>query len=82
MIDSVSSETLIFFESPHRIVKTLNDILEVFGDRKVSVTKEITKLHEQFIRGNVSDVLNKLGSKVKGEIVLVVAGNPKEKKKK
>jgi 16S rRNA (cytidine1402-2'-O)-methyltransferase len=72
--------TLIFFESPHRIIKTLNDILEVFGDRRACVAREITKLHEQFIRGTVSEILEILGKSTKGEIVIVVEGSPKRKK--
>ena len=72
--------TLIFFESPHRIVKSLNDILEVFGDRRACVAREITKLHEQFIRGTISEILNILGKTAKGEIVIVVEGSPKKKK--
>ncbi len=72
--------TLIFFESPHRIVKSLNDILEVFGDRRACVAREITKLHEQFIRGTISEVLDVLGKTTKGEIVIVVEGSPKKKK--
>ena len=72
--------TLIFFESPHRIVKSLNDILEVFGDRRACVAREITKLHEQFIRGTISEILDVLGKTTKGEIVIVVEGSPKKKK--
>ncbi len=72
--------TLIFFESPHRILKSLNDILEILGDRRACVAREITKLHEQFIRGTVSDILEKLGKTTKGEIVIVVEGSPKRKK--
>ena len=71
--------TIIFFESPHRIIKSLNDILEVFGDRSACVAREITKLHEQFIRGNVSEILERVGESVKGEIVIVIAGAPKKK---
>ncbi len=75
------THTLIFFESPHRIVKSLNDILETLGDRRACVAREITKLHEQFIRGNVSEILDTLGKTTKGEIVIVVEGAPKRKKK-
>jgi len=72
--------TLIFFESPHRIVKSLNDILEVLGDRRACVAREITKIHEQFIRGTVSEILEMLGKTTKGEIVIVVEGSPKRKR--
>lgn len=67
--------TLVFFESPHRVVKSLEDILEVLGDRPACVARELTKLHEEFIRGTVSEILRAIGGKtVRGEIVLVVAG--------
>lgn len=67
--------TLVFYESPHRIEKCLNDILEVLGDRQACLAREITKKFEQFIRGSVSEIIAQLKKKnVKGEIVLVVAG--------
>lgn len=72
--------TLIFFESPHRIIKSLNDILEILGDRRACVAREITKIHEQFIRGTVTEILKRLGETTKGEIVIVVEGSPKRKK--
>lgn len=72
--------TLIFFESPHRIVKSLNDLLEVFGDRRACVAREITKLHEEFIRGTISEILENIGKTIKGEIVIVIEGSPKKKK--
>lgn len=67
--------TLIFFESPHRVVKSLGDILEVLGDRPACVARELTKLHEEFIRGSVSAIIAAIGKRtVRGEIVVVVAG--------
>ena len=72
--------TLIFFESPHRILKSLNDILEILGDRRACVAREITKIHEQFIRGTITNILETLGETTKGEIVIVVEGSPKRKK--
>ncbi len=71
--------TLVFYESPHRIVKTLNDALTVLGDRQACVAREITKLHEEFARGPLSDLTEAFGrrAKTRGEIVLVIAGaNP------
>ncbi len=66
--------TLIFYESPKRIVKTLQAILEVLGNRQVCVAREITKIHEEYIRGSTEEVLNILREKgnIKGEIVLLV----------
>jgi len=76
--------TIIFYESPHRINKTLKQIAEHFGnERKVSVSREITKKFEETIRGNVLEVFNHFEkNKAKGEIVLVVEGKEKVKKTK
>jgi len=67
--------TLIFYEAPHRIIKTLKDLLKVFYDREISISREITKKFEEHIRGNISEVIDKLNEgTVKGEFVLVVKG--------
>ena len=70
------TRTIIFYESPHKLLKTLAQLQEFFGEeRKVSVSREITKLHEETIRGTVKEVLEYYTNKPpKGEIVLVVAG--------
>lgn len=71
--------TLIFYESPFRIVGLLEEIKTILGDRPVVVAREITKMFEEFIRGSVTEVLEKIGKKtVKGEITLVVGGNREE----
>jgi len=68
-------ETLIVYESPHRISETLQDILEILGDREMALTRELTKVYEEVLRGKVSDVLQQIGEKtLKGEITLVVSG--------
>lgn len=66
--------TIIFYEAPHRITNTLNNILEVFGDRDCSISREITKKFEEIYRGKISEVLPLLEN-AKGEMVIVVAGN-------
>jgi 16S rRNA (cytidine1402-2'-O)-methyltransferase len=68
------SRTIIFYESPHKLLKTLAQIIEYFGeDRPVSVSREISKLHEQTIRGTAQEVLSVFEAKApKGEIVLIV----------
>lgn len=73
---SEESRTLIFYESPHRLLKTLGQFVEYFGeDRPVSVSREISKIHEETIRGTVSYVLNYYETNPpKGEIVIIVAG--------
>ncbi len=76
------THTLIFFESPHRVVKCLNDMRESLGDRQACLAREISKLHEQFIRGSVSEIIDEIGARsLKGEIVLVVAGAPRRRPK-
>ena len=65
----------MLFESPHRLGETLTDILETLGDRPVAVARELTKVHEEVLRGPVSKVLERLGGEgVRGEIVVVVEG--------
>ena len=73
-------ETLIFYESPHRVSKTLNDILGILGDREIVLTRELTKVYEEIIRGKVSEIQNQLGDKkLKGEITLVIEGKTRKK---
>lgn len=67
--------TIIFYEAPHRINKSLEIIYEVFGDRKICIARELTKIHEEYIRGNISELLN---VDIKGEMVLLVEGKIKE----
>jgi 16S rRNA (cytidine1402-2'-O)-methyltransferase len=67
--------TLVFYESPHRVVKSLTDMQEVLGDRQACLAREISKKFEEYIRGALSEISGKLsGRAIKGEIVLVVAG--------
>ena len=70
------SRTMIFYESPHKLIKTLGNFVEYFGEeRKISVSREITKLHEETIRGTSVEVLQHYTNKPpKGEIVIVVEG--------
>ncbi|MBM3432272.1 MAG: 16S rRNA (cytidine(1402)-2'-O)-methyltransferase [Bacteroidetes bacterium] len=71
------SRTLIFYESPHRLEKTLHEFQAVFGaQRRCSVSRELTKLHEETARGTLEEVAEHFKNKgVKGELVIVVAGN-------
>ncbi|MEO8477217.1 MAG: 16S rRNA (cytidine(1402)-2'-O)-methyltransferase [Actinomycetota bacterium] len=69
--------TLVVFESPLRVKALLRDVLATFGDRRVAIARELTKLHEEVRRGQVSDVVSELGdTELKGEIVVVIAGAP------
>jgi 16S rRNA (cytidine1402-2'-O)-methyltransferase len=71
--------TIIFYESPHRIHRTVSEIHEGWGDRHCVMGRELTKKFEEFYRGKLSDLKAKLEEKqVKGEIVLIVAGNDKD----
>ncbi|MDC8005171.1 16S rRNA (cytidine(1402)-2'-O)-methyltransferase [Aureisphaera galaxeae] len=70
------TRTMIFYESPHKLLKTLSHFSEYFGaDRKVSVSRELTKLHEETIRGSITEVMAHFEKKApKGELVIIVAG--------
>lgn len=82
MLNNASSMrgTLIFYESARRIVSFLEEIFEIMGDRRVVVAREMTKLHEEFIRGRISDVMRELAGRdsIKGEITLLVSGVEKK----
>lgn len=68
------SSTMIFYESPHRLADTLNVMLEILGNKKISISREISKKYEEIFRGTITEVLSEL-EEVKGEIVIVVEGN-------
>ncbi len=73
--------TLIFYESPHRIEKTLADCLEVLGDRDGCIARELSKMHEEFIRGSLNQLLETARTRnLKGEFVLIIHGAAKSKK--
>jgi 16S rRNA (cytidine1402-2'-O)-methyltransferase len=76
-ISSYDEFTLIFFESPHRLLKTLKELGEMYPDADVCVARELTKVHEEYIRGKVMKVHEELRGrgKVKGEVVLLVRLN-------
>lgn len=69
--------TLIFYEAPHRILETLADMLEVFGDREIVLARELTKKFEELIRGKISEIL-KDTTNLKGEMVVLVSGYKNE----
>ncbi len=76
---AVEPRTMIFYESPHKLIKTLSNFCEYFGEeRPVSVSRELTKLYEETIRGTAKEVLQYYTNKPpKGEIVIIVGGNKK-----
>lgn len=75
----MEKRTLVFYEAPHRIVETVEDIKELFGERKAALIKEITKFHEEVIRGDLSHIAGVLAGKtIAGEYVIVVEGRADE----
>ena len=76
VLESLADDTttLVFYEAPHRIMKTLEDIITVLGDRPTVVARELTKVHEEFLRGSASQILTTLTQRgsVKGEITLLI----------
>ena len=76
-------ETLIFYESPHRVKSTLENMLEVYGDRQVVLVRELTKIYEEYQRGLISELLEAIGDEpLKGECLLIVDGASEEKAEK
>ena len=67
-------ETMIIYEAPHRIIETLKDIYNVFGNRNVVVARELTKKFEEYTRGTLEEILNNI-TELKGEIVVIVEGS-------
>ena len=79
---SHEERTIVFYESPHRILKTTQQLLQIFGDRQVVMARELTKKFEEFFRGRLSQLIQHLENKtVKGEIVLIIEGISKRKKR-
>ena len=75
-------KTAVFFESPYRILSTLKELAELIGERKIAVARELTKVYEEVVRGEISYVIERLSAKgLKGEFTLVVAPAQQEKQK-
>lgn len=71
--------TLIFYEAPHKLIYTLKDMLEAFGDRRIALCRELTKIHEEVLRGKISDMIAYYENKApKGEYVLIIEGAAEE----
>jgi len=80
LIEELAHEkrTIVLFESPHRIVKTLNELYQVMGERKAVLARELTKIHEEVLRGTLGELAIKAEEqKLKGEITLVISGAPR-----
>ena len=74
------TRTLIFYEAPHRLVQALSDMAEILGERRAALAKEITKFHEEVLRGTIAEVIQALESRmIAGEYVIIVEGFHKER---
>lgn len=69
-----NKNTIILYEAPHKIINTLKDLENYVGDRKIVVARELTKIHEEFIRGNIDEIIEK-SENLKGEMILLIEGN-------
>jgi 16S rRNA (cytidine1402-2'-O)-methyltransferase len=73
------SRTVVFYEAPHRLQESLSDMLHLLGDREIVVAREVSKIHEEYLRGTIAEVISQLGERdVKGEITVVVHGSSGE----
>jgi 16S rRNA (cytidine1402-2'-O)-methyltransferase len=78
-----TKETLVFYESPHRLTETLKDIFDTLGDREMVLARELTKIYEEVLRGKVSMIKSQIGErKLKGEITLVISGKTRKKRER
>ena len=75
-LEEIKSEnkTIIIYEAPHKIKDSLNDLKNVVGDRKIVLARELTKIHEEFVRGNIDEIIEK-SENLKGEMILLIEGN-------
>lgn len=80
-LDALVSEkrTIILYESPRRAGKTLKELLKYIGDRRAALARELTKIHEEVVRGRISDIIKTIEDRgLKGEVTLIIAGQEKE----
>lgn len=76
-----ANKTLILYEAPHKLESTLKDLKPILEDRKIVLAREITKIHEEFIRGDIDSLIEK-SKEIKGEIVLIIEANNKKEENK
>ena len=75
------NKTIILYEAPHKIINTLNDLSKILENRKVVIARELTKIHEEFIRGTIDEILN-VYKEPKGEHIIIIQGNIKKENEK
>lgn len=73
-----SEKTIIIYEAPHKMKSTLEDLKEILENRKIVLARELTKIHEEFIRKNIDEILSEIDN-LKGEMILIIEGAPKSK---
>ena len=74
------NKTIIFYEAPHRVMSFLEQLHDIFGNRNIIVLRELTKVHEEILRGNVQNIISQLsGRKLKGEFTIITEGSVKNK---
>ena len=80
-LDEIESEskTAIIYEAPHKLKETLKDLADIVEDRQIVLARELTKIHEEFIRGHISEIINK-SENLKGEMIILIEGAQKGKK--
>ena len=71
-----SEKTIIIYEAPHKMKSTLEDLKDILEDRKIVLARELTKIHEEFIRKNIDELLNEIDN-LKGEMILIIEGSTK-----
>ena len=74
-----SEKTVIIYEAPHKMKSTLQDLKNILENRKIVLARELTKIHEEFIRKNIDELLNENDNQ-KGEMILIIEGAPKTEK--
>ena len=72
-----SQKTVVIYEAPHKMKNTLIDLKEILNDRKIVLARELTKIHEEFIRGSIDELLNNIDN-LKGEMILIIEGTAKK----
>lgn len=73
------TKTALIYEAPHKLKETLKDLSNIIENRRIVLARELTKIHEEFIRGDISEIINK-SENLKGEMIILIEGTQKEKK--
>ena len=74
----LEERTIIIYEAPHRLKSTISELAEHIKGRKIVIARELTKIHEEFIRGYIEDIIEKIDKEIKGEIIILIEGKKKK----